>query len=107
MRTDRLRRRQARCPFPPHGVTMPWEEEWARRRMAIALTGNPMAKRHLMSWESLPPCYRDGVRAGWLDYGLDLALSTPRYSADVIYSQGYQEGQEMRDQVERIRKGME
>jgi hypothetical protein len=100
VRADRRRRREGRRPFPPSGVVFPWEEEWARKRMALALEmRESYVATMTIPWAKLPQAYREGIRDGWLsDCNDPVAVSKCYTSHD--YSSGWHEGRLMqRDRV--------
>lgn len=108
MRADRRRRRQRGRLFPPHGVVMPWEEEWTRIGMMVALG----AARHerdyytYVPWDKTPAAFREGIRDGWLSgWPRDGSKYPARCYSSLDYSSGFNEGRALRGEVEERRKG--
>lgn len=88
------RARRDKRPFPPSGVVFPWEEEWTRIRMEVAL-GVPRAHgRDYPPWASLAQDFREGIRDGWLSDWKE-AVAPARCYVSYNYSSGWNEGRWM------------
>lgn len=84
----------------------PWRDEWARARMALALSDHPRGRMFVLSlaWDDLSTSFRVGIEDGWHAASRDgqrgawptwIPEAGPDPAQMPDYDPGFQEGKRM------------